>query len=385
MGKNTIKNSRKNFYRTYFRQFLFICSFFFFMGNTIPALAQHLRFVIGKYECLNDSDCSENAYCLESENICITCPSPKIPNGQTCVCPDNTHPYLSDCIACDDLTEIWTGQACVCDESRHYYPLNNTCIHCEEPAIYWDNEQCVACRDSKDCHENNFCDNHTCKQCPGNLIRPQETNICHCPENMGETTQKDNEPICLKYCPEGYLKTGIIFFIDKSGSTRTNNIYPYIDSALQALSVPTETESAIYYDSGGGQTTVYNPVPFGTHTYSELSYYFSYKNRGFRDTPDGTTFQPAITSVYNHICDGRKLILILWTDADTLSDINTSIQRIQDIKQACPGSQFYLIAPQNQFSSVTDAYFSIYSLPSSYTNILNQEITDEICIEKTND
>ena len=76
----------------------------------------------------------------------------------------------------------------------------------------------------------------------------------------------------------------------------------------------------------------------------------------------------------------------MWTDAalDTAIGINSQdteiLRRIKN--NECPGSKFYLIGPSNFFSSITDAFFSIDSLPESYTGILNEVIQQEGCVKR---
>lgn len=332
------------------------------------------------YNELTDScsrcDSSKNAYWNPLESQCVTCDDPRNVwdnMNYICICPIGT--YGENCEYCQAPRE-WRDEKCQC-------PIDS-------PLWYEEESTCVGCITNADCSTDYYChtnDNiYQCRPCPDGMSRLDGEEKCHCPEDMAEVMQGNGIPMCLPYCEPDHIQPGVILFIDRSQSTHDNGLYKSIDNALNLLKLPTKLVAAVYYDVGDTNTTVANPLPFASHTYSKISYYFSYKNRGFRSTPWGTTFYTAIKHLRENVCDGRKLIMLMWTDASTLGKSAQSGDTIRLIKTECPNSKFYFIAPSGKnttLQNVADKFFNIKNLPTDYSEVLNNELKSELCVERS--
>ncbi len=134
-----------------------------------PSSAQHLRLLIGEYECLSDADCP-NGICLPDEHVCLICKDPKIIEDGACVCPSDMHTVGDTCVLCSEPAEIWDGETCACNEEEGYYLINGSCQPCPTDKPMWDGERCVECRTNADCDNpaKPWCDTQAgiCQSCP---------------------------------------------------------------------------------------------------------------------------------------------------------------------------------------------------------------------------
>ncbi len=366
-------------------------------------MGQTIRFVVGTYDCFTDTDCLKDKYsdyndarCDLQTHKCVGCHGDQVLIDNECGCPDNTYTYGNYCISCSEPDEIYNEKgACICNEKAGYHRIDGSCQQCPADKPLWDGNQCVECMSTKDCNANYVCEdsiNYVCTPCPSNLIRDFEEKRCHCPTNpeMGLTTQNNGEPICMEYCPMDRKTPGVILIIDRSGSTKNNGFDKWIDSALEKLKIPDEVDKAIFYGNGTNYSNAAKAtcLNYGSYTYDELTPYFKKEKRGYVTDPEKSCFSVATREVADTICTGQKLIVILWTDAEGMGDIEESRSHMEKMKKNCPGSIFYLVAPKNHFISEgkinpADRFFYIKELNEDYSRAINDMLQKEACIDRT--
>ncbi len=388
---------------------------------SVNLLAQSIKLVIGKYDCFDDSECT-NGYCDLQTHECIGCHGDQIMVDKECVCPDGTYTYGNYCISCDEPNEvyngfgrcvcneiadyhsiggicqmcpdkqIWNGKnACICDDTQGYYFMNGDCQQCPIERKYWNGTMCVPCLISNHCAINQQCgleQPYICSNCPSNLIRPQNREKCQCPSDMGLTVQNNGEPICLSYCPKNHKTPGIILIIDRSNSTddagcgaSSISCDKLFDKSLGRLNIPYKAvDTAIFFGNGAKKSDAMG-LSYKRNTYEDLSYYFKRKNRTYVKDVNVTSFSYATNEILTNICTGQKLIIILWSDDRATKETKDMQDDLSAIKKNCPNSLFYLVGPSNPFPNLTDKFFDLDKLDKDYESFLNTVIENETCLD----
>ena len=314
--------------------------------------------------CAKDEDCEEPQVCDKENNTCVEC-------------TENAH---------------CTSNICRKDHTCGECTKDSDCVN-PRPICDTEAATCIGCVGDDECQKANMnkpvCDMGT-GACCDDLLMTWNGSECVCPEDYKKSETSSGKAVCLPYCEQ---EVGVVLLIDRSASTirdpidaDSNNKYEAkINRALNALTIPEKLKIAVYLDDGTSEEIVRNPLSYGT--YSAETIKNTIHNYQVRLVPAGTTFTPALKDIQSNICTGQeKLLIVMWTDAalDTAIGINSQdteiLRRIKN--NECPGSKFYLIGPSNFFSSITDAFFSIDSLPESYTGILNEVIQQEGCVKR---
>ncbi len=313
---------------------------------------------------------------------CIACTGGQVWNAtsKTCVCPKEKPNWNgTTCIACtggqvwDDTLKIcvcpltkpnWNGTTCIaCTGGQVWDSETESCV-CPTDKPYWIDSMCV------ECIKNEHCTNNTKPMCISNVCTP-------CPSGTGLIIE-NGDKTCKPYCIDED-KTGLILLIDRSESTKKNGRAEAIDATLQALNIPENIETAVYYNRSSG----YKALSYGQHALDELEHYFSAENRGYDSISNGTTFYYPFSDISDNVCTGNeKFNMMLWTDAYNLKSETSTITEIKEIKNMCVGSKLYVISPEtDSYESVVDKHFDVNELPNDeYTNLLNSEIDKDYCI-----
>ena len=141
-----------------------------------------------------DNELKRCITCSESEVLsnegCINCEPPQIQNGSTCVYCQYPLGYLNGiCQECQEPYH-WEDNECVqCGENMYYYPINDSCIICNEGYIR-NNFECIFCEPDQE-FINGKCS--------------------HCSEGFGfnSSTQK-----CEKCLDNYYSENGYCYYCD---------------------------------------------------------------------------------------------------------------------------------------------------------------------------
>ena len=168
--------------------------------------AQHLRLVIGDYECTTNAQCGDNQYCDIDTHTCIS-----LPEYPVCdVCEEcDTCEVCEECGVClptnpcpSDMTWNDVKKACICPTNKPI--LNETTGICE------------SCTTDSQCPSNQICSGGKCI-CPGLKDWDETEGKCICkyvPEGGdGETCecpsgQDDVNGVCDTACPTSTGFTG---------------------------------------------------------------------------------------------------------------------------------------------------------------------------------
>lgn len=167
--------------------------FFALLGFVCSASAQHLRPVIGEYECTSTADCEEGI-CDIDTHTCRTCPScPELPE-----CGDKNE-VNGKCVECTSNAE--------CTESGRPYcnTATFTCQTCPGDKPFWNGNECEACPAGTtleggvcSCPSDKPYRLASCIGCEGNKIFVSEHNACECPSDLPNWNTETK--MCVEPC-----------------------------------------------------------------------------------------------------------------------------------------------------------------------------------------
>lgn len=154
--KQTNINGKK-----YFHKVSSVCALTCFTILTPSTLmAQHLKLILGEYNCTSNSQCAEDEYCdIDSHNCkSFVCP-PCVANEE--LCKDTCDTLSSACPSCPECEE--------CPECPDgWYRQDNKCIQCPDK-LHFLNGKCVECLTYEDCTNATkpYCtSSNECEPCP---------------------------------------------------------------------------------------------------------------------------------------------------------------------------------------------------------------------------
>ncbi len=314
--------------------------------------------------CADNKDCEglSTPVCDKDNHECVECTE-----------EDNTHCALNICR--DDHT---------CGECTKDSDCANPRPICDEEAA-----TCVRCNNSEECAEINantpICETNSGACCDDPLMTWNGSE-CACPADYGvsETTQGK---ICLPYCEKNNI--GIILMTDTSGSM-TLQMFENANKAKEELHIPEDIPSAVYwcaacYDANCLKNTPSGPVnehlSYGKHSVSEIRAALQ-TNVSDRLKVTGD-FGGSIYKIIDYCSTIKeKLIIIVWWDNQKPADTGNDIPAFKKLKEKCPETVIYNVSPNAKSFASADKSFDLNDITTEYTEVLNQFIQKEGCVER---
>ena len=354
-------------------------------------------------------ECLENGHC-KNEAVCSS--------DNTCVCEltqadcTKTDFNMIDCLCCPTDKPVWDAEIQICktceeiDSTKPYYDATtHTCKeclednHCENEAVCSSDKTCICELTQADCTVTDF-NMIDCICCPTDKpVYDKTSGMCKTCDEMhpewaetGSTYDMATHQ-CWPYCKE--QNVGLVMLVDRSGSTKT--IYTATSSdgnkqklsyaegitqALQALKIPKKIKTVMYLNNNTTTQAIKKELEYGYNNQDAIDNAINYLDLGGSYISGNiTTFKQALVDIKNNICPtGDKLIIMMWADGE-LSQTKTPLE---DMMASCTNAKFYYVGPTDKYS-IRNGYYSIKSLPSDYSNSLNEHMRQEGCVPRPED
>ena len=212
--------------------FGFLCAMV--LSVNCPVSAQHIRLVIGEYECKSTADC-EDGICDIDTHTCRTFPScPELPE---CGALHEVDGKCVECISNADCT----------DSNKPWCNIGTfACQTCPGDKPFWNGSECEACPAGTTlesgvcaCPSDKPYRLAACIGCEGNKIFVSERNSCECPSGLPNWNA--SAKVCSPACTNGYLWSGTSCVECLTNNDCDDALKPVCNASNSCESCPTNT------------------------------------------------------------------------------------------------------------------------------------------------